>query len=639
VKRLREVLGDSAEQPRFIETLPRKGYRFIGEVGNGVGIGIRNAPVSSAQPEFDGRSGQQTIGKAAQSSLPRSGLRYVLAVATVLVLVVVIVIAMEFLRHRTPSLANMHIARVTDSGTATGLAISPDGHYLAFSLRHGEDESLRLRQVSTGSDVEILPVGPGFHGLTFSPNGDYIYFVRSDLNEPYFKYLYSVPMLGGPVRKMITDVDSPVAFSPNGRRFVFERAVPRRNVIELRIADKDGGGEHVLTTIQNGDAGLFQPGPSWSRDGRTIVCPFRILGTEIRWMLAAVSVPDGAVREIYSDVAPFGRPVWLSGNTLLIPRFDAAYRRWQLWTISYPEGTASRFTNDLTDYDASLDIAGDGNTVAALASTIVSNIWEAPAHNLSRGRQITFGQIPMFDPAELTGGRLLSDGGDGRVWMIMPDGRREAISDLHDVGWLRACGDSILFTSLENNVVTLSRLSSNSGGVFRLFQGDLAYPGCSPDGKFAYYVNRHRPQKIWRISTEGGSPVAIADGMGEGVTGSLDVSPDGALLSFTFALYHPTAWKVAVIPARGGSAIRIFDVPGGTSRVQWAPAGAGLQYLLTLDGATNIWEKPLTGGKPRQLTDFSSGTIFDFKWSSDRQRLLLARGDVTSDVVFLSNLR
>ena len=76
--------------------------------------------------------------------------------------------------------------------------------------------------------MEILPVGPGFHGLTFSPNGDYIYFTRSDPNNSRFKYLYSVPLLGGPVRQMIADVDSPVAFSPNGQQFVFERALPRR---------------------------------------------------------------------------------------------------------------------------------------------------------------------------------------------------------------------------------------------------------------------------------------------------------------------------------------------------------------------------------------------------------------------------
>jgi hypothetical protein len=133
--------------------------------------------------------------------------------------------------------------------------------------------------------------------------------------------------------------------------------------------------------------------------------------------------------------------------------------------------------------------------------------------------------------------------------------------------------------------------------------------------------------------------VEIGPGMGEGITGSVNASPDGKLLSYTFDQYHPNGWKLAVLPARGGAAIKIFDVPGGANRVRWSPAGASLQYLVTQNGASNILEQPLAGGKPKKLTKFTSGLIFDFRWSSDHQRLLLTRGDVTSDVVLISNLR
>jgi hypothetical protein len=81
-----------------------------------------------------------------------------------------------------------------------------------------------------------------------------------------------------------------------------------------------------------------------------------------------------------------------------------------------------------------------------------------------------------------------------------------------------------------------------------------------------------------------------------------------------------------------------FKVPGGIRRVHWSPNGIALQYLMTQHGATNIWEQPLVGGEPKQLTQFDSGRIFDFTWSFDHRRLFLARGDITSDVVLLSNL-
>lgn len=72
--------------------------------------------------------------------------------------------------------------------------------------------------------------------------------------------------------------------------------------------------------------------------------------------------------------------------------------------------------------------------------------------------------------------------------------------------------------------------------------------------------------------------------------------------------------------------------------MRWSPDSKGLQYVLTHNGVTNLWQQPLTGGKPKQLTQFTSGVILDFNWSLDRTRLLLTRGAVNSDVVLLKDL-
>jgi len=646
VNRLRDALGDSAEHPRFIETVPRKGYRFVGEVGNGSALHTNNSaklvpPTGDPNTATDAL-GQESIAETIRVHRAHSyGFRQVLVTAITLGMVAVAagVLFDRFWIPRSPDLSSVQITKLTDSGMAQDVAISPDGRYIVYSLNHGEKESLHLRQISTRSEIEILPPGPQFHGLTFSPDGMKVNFVRSDPNDPLFKYLYSVPVLGGSVRQLIADVDSPVSFSPDGSQFVFERAVPSRNVIELRIANANGSGEQVLATIRNGDAGLFQPGPSWSQDGRSIVCPFRILEQEIRWTLVSVSVPGGEVREIYSDSVYLGRPVWLSEKKLLISRYVPEYQRSQLWTISYRNGKAERFTNDLTDYDQALDIAGDLTTVVTVATTAVSNIWLASSGNPSVARQITFGQLPMFHVAETAGGRLFASGGGGTIWMVGSNGQHEAFVDLHETRWLEACNRLILFTSTEGKTVTLTRVNENGSDLMKLFSGDLFYPGCSADGEFAYYVNRHRPQKIWRISTAGGDPMEIGPGMGEGISSSLSVSPDGKFLAYTFIQYRPNAWKLAIQLASGGPVIRIFDVPGGTYRVRWSAEGTSLQYLVTQNGVTNIWEQSLAGGKPKQLTRFNSGRIFDFTWSSDHETLFFTRGDVTSDVVMFNNVR
>ena len=95
-----------------------------------------------------------------------------------------------------------------------------------------------MRNVATKSDVQVLaPDVVAFAGLSFSPDGNYVYFVRSDKNTTNFRYLYVMPVLGGTARQLIRDIDSPVSFSPDGKQFVYMRGVPEHNNVELRVAN------------------------------------------------------------------------------------------------------------------------------------------------------------------------------------------------------------------------------------------------------------------------------------------------------------------------------------------------------------------------------------------------------------------
>jgi Tol biopolymer transport system component len=73
--------------------------------------------------------------------------------------------------------------------------------------------------------------------------------------------------------------------------------------------------------------------------------------------------------------------------------------------------------------------------------------------------------------------------------------------------------------------------------------------------------------------------------------------------------------------------------------LRWSPDGTKLQYFLDRNGVSNIWEQPLSGRKPKQLTKFTSGQISDFSWTPEHKKLLITRGSTTSDVVLLKNLR
>ncbi len=97
--------------------------------------------------------------------------------------------------------------------------------------------------------------------------------------------------------------------------------------------------------------------------------------------------------------------------------------------------------------------------------------------------------------------------------------------------------------------------------------------------------------------------------------------------------------KLAVASADAGTRQFTTIMPIGYTGLRWAPSGNALQYMLTRNGATNLWEQPLTGEEPRQITNFSSGRIFDFAWARDGKQLLLTKGNQTSDVILIRNFR
>jgi serine/threonine protein kinase len=109
------------------------------------------------------------------------------------------------------------IENVSNNGHVSQAAISPDGKYLLQALEEKGLQSLWLHHIPTGSNKEVVePAATRYDGLTFSPDGYYIYFVRRDEQGEAYSVLFSAPVLGGNPRILIKDVDSPSPFPPTG---------------------------------------------------------------------------------------------------------------------------------------------------------------------------------------------------------------------------------------------------------------------------------------------------------------------------------------------------------------------------------------------------------------------------------------
>jgi DNA-binding winged helix-turn-helix (wHTH) protein/Tol biopolymer transport system component len=627
VNRLREALGDSAENPQFVQTVPRRGYRFIARV------------------QVIGPSTGQEWAAQHIPAIPRDA-RYfaaILGVATLFFALLGFAVRSWRQHERTLDLADIRMTQLTDTGATTNVAISPDGGYVAYTRQVGEKEELRLRQLATRSDLQILPLDIGsFAGLTFSPDGSYIYFVRSGKNDPSFQYLYMIPALGGPAREVLRDVGSAISFSPNTRQFVFTRGAPLRNSVEVRIANSDGTGEKLLATL--GDCvAAYQFGATWSPNGRLIALSTTHWGRRLGASLVTVSVSDGSVHELFSSPDPIGRPVWSRReDELLVPMNDPVNRNLsQLWAVSYPEGKARQLTKEIVDHDLRISSTSDATTVARIAVTQVSNVWVADAADLKKAQQITFDNLALLKIAETRDDMILVTGDNGKLWMMHADGSNR----VHFASGRSApapCGRLVVYLE-DTGAMTLMRANLDGSHPAPLMTtGDVVSATCSPERNEVFYASMTRPQKIWRMPVEGGAPVEITAIPGDGMVGRFDISPDGKHIAYAYRnLTEALApgWDVDVIPVDGGSTERILKVPAGIRALCWAPDGRGIQFLLTLNGASNVWEQRFAGGPPEQLSRFTSGQMFDFSWSPDHSRLLMLQGDTKSDVVLYSNLR
>ncbi|PYX51653.1 MAG: hypothetical protein DMG79_02670 [Acidobacteria bacterium] len=352
------------------------------ESGSGPGVSVpESSRVSAAQ-----------IASAATQVPPakRGSAKTAIAAAAFVMLVAAAFVGYRLLnRPHGLNLQNMQIAKFTDSGKAALVAISPDRRYVAYVLHDAEQQSLWMRHVATKSDVQVLaPDVVDFKGVTFSPDGNYLYYVRSDKTTQNYSYLYQMPVLGGNPRQLIRDIDAAVGFSPDGTQIVFIRGMPDPAEVEVHIASADGSGEHVLARLPA--YAVFLSGPNWSPDGKVIAVATLQTGKEQKFVLNIIRVADANVTTLYSDAAILGRPVWLpDGNSLLIAVGMPKENRAQIWEIPYPKGEPRRFTNDLSNYSLYLDLSRDGRMLVALDNTQISNIWIAPGEKAYQARQIT----------------------------------------------------------------------------------------------------------------------------------------------------------------------------------------------------------------------------------------------------------
>jgi eukaryotic-like serine/threonine-protein kinase len=539
-------------------------------------------------------------------------------------------------------LEDLQIVQLTTNGRAERPAISPDGKYVAYIQHERDTYSLRIRQITTGSDVEIVGAERGvrLEAVTVTPDGNFVDFVRG--GDDLARALWRVPFLGGRPRRLIGGVDSPVGWSRNGQHMAFVRHMPASSVSHVVIADSDGTHERVLATRRG--LALFlslniypQPNlpPAWSLDDR-LLAVLAWNGTDEQ--VAVFDVAKSSARDIPVKGRATGLE-WLDTESFVLTNSLEEGAASQLLRLSYPDGRMSRLSNDPNSYHGA-SVTADGTSVVTARSETRVSVWVGDA----MGSKGTEAISPAPAPPEINRmiawaeDRLLyasSGNGNLSISRIVPaNGPPEEIvpgGAMPATTWDR---QSIVFL----NVKAQSIWKADSDGRQAVELVSKAYLPIdlivTPDRHVVFLSAQSGVQAPWIVSLDGGSPKQVAHVFA--AVGSLDVSPDGGSLVFRSRdEQHRPIWVICDLPACSMS--RRVPAVGQFSPVRWTP-DANIAYV---DGAaaSDIWVQPLDGKPPSQLTHFTDRTIVDFAWSRDGERLAIARASTTNDIVLFKGLR
>jgi Tol biopolymer transport system component/predicted Ser/Thr protein kinase len=593
----------------------------------------------------DTTSGKSGFHASPAAAVPRSRKKTHAAIAVLALAVIVAGVYFWRIRPRAFNLQNMKIVQVTNTGNAGAAALSPDRRYVVYVLRDGAEESLWVQQLATGCNLQILaPDQVQFGAVSFTPDGNYVMFVRSDKSTTNFRYLYQMPALGGTPKQLIRDVDSAPAFSPDGQEFAFDRGILELPGNRILLAKADGSGEHVFAERLG-----FGPGNAhvaWSDDGKMLATVFaETRNGASRWVLEIFSRKTGEMHDLHSFSLPAQALDWLpDGTGLLVVGFDPQSGRGQIWFVGYPKGNVSRFTNDLTNYDpCCLAVTRDGDSLVALQNTILSDLWVGKEDG-SEARQITTGEA-LGIGLNWVGNRIAASSTLGQWSLMNADGSGKVpLTSDHDPRFqLTVCNDGkhLIYSLWHDGAFSLWRSDTDGSNPLRLSSVALVGSGlCTPDSKFVMYAadsnqvsGGQNQAAIWRVSLDGGTPEKVDMPLGQ-----LGFSQDGKLMFYTLQKVVGGSMQsnFVVMPAGGGAPLYTLEMPYGVRGPRFTPDSKAIAFMLSRNHATNIWKMPLAGTGLVPVTKFSSGEMFAYSWSADGKQLAFSRGQSKTDVVMMS---
>lgn len=580
ISNLRRALGENENGTTFIETVPKRGYRF--------------APTVRI------------------SSSARAG---------------------------RVNFSSMQIIRLTHNGHILDVGISPDARLLAYVPIEAGKYSLWIWNVESGAKRQLLPPSSALcWGLRFTHDQEDLFYITTQPNST-ISVLNRMPASGGESLKLVENIDAPLALSPDGHQIAFVRCYPGQHKDVIIVANVDGSDEREIAMRQHPDKFCFSAA-SWSRDSKLIAIGAS-RNNELEFAVLGVSLDGSAPIELSEwDWKDVRAVEWSEdGSGIYCSATARNSNSLQIWRLSLRDGEKQRITNDPNNYEQ-ISVAERAEALVTMQVEPQSDIWIAAS---GAPRRITSGRTEGYEGlAVVTGKRIVyasTENNKSDLWSMNADGTdgRKLTTDSGFFPSASSDGRLVAYVSAQGSTLHIWRMDADGANKKQLTDGaGESQPSISPDGKWIVYTPLGDGRNtLWKVSTDGGPPVQLTR---DSMAIKPVVSPDGTMLTCVYRREEADKWKIALLSSDGGEPLKSFALPYPYNQViRWTPDSKALIYVDRWEGVHNLWRQPLDGAAPSQLTNFTEDAIFFYDWLGDSRQFVVSRGAKTRDIVLIRN--
>jgi Tol biopolymer transport system component/DNA-binding winged helix-turn-helix (wHTH) protein len=653
IGKVRDALADNADNPRFIETLPRRGYRFIAPVNVGSAGLVPPPDADPLSPESVAVPRPRLWSRLAFPMLS-------LGMAAALVLL--------WARERfgrpaaEPSPSDARVLRLTDlPGLEESPSISPDGRSVAFTAGVGGKRHVFVQLIAGGAPLQITRDAADHEYPRWSPDSSSIFYFSPAVSEGVKGNIWEISALGGVPRRVVDSVGS-ADVSPTDGRLAFFRLAKER--IQLVATTVDGSKVDVVAEFAPVSYYLY---PRWSPDGRWIAFQ---RGDSVRFDIFVTQSTGGQPRQLTHDNNMMSGFAWLPDSTGIVYSSSRDGTMPYLpilgmWAVRLRDGSVRRVISGETSY-MNPDISKSGAIVVS-RMTLHADIWKfpvdgRPAENVRRGIRVTrqTGHVltPTASPDDREVAFLSDSGGHANLWVVATE-----TGELHQVTYERDPNVAVGAPLWSPNGHTIAFVSSrgNKGLAFGVWLVDsdgsnlrnVANPGQGPawsrDGRWVYYSTWSGPAAtdvaLKKVPADGGPAVTVRSERLRNVIGlngstlyyGVDRTPVGGKPEVEIHSATPEDGPFRVLAHIPASRVPIWQIVYPVL----SPDGKWMAQALTDGFTTNLWALSTTTGEWRQITDFGDRATFIARrvsWSFDGRSIYAAVAEGDSDIVQLEGL-